>query len=1502
MLPNKQGLYSPEFEHDNCGAGFICSLQGKKTNNIIHKALDILDCLEHRGAVSADGKTGDGAGILIEIPHDYLKEECSFEIPEANQYAVGMVFLPKKGNQMSYCMGVLESEFKKQKLSVLGWRKVPVKTEVVGKIASQTEPRIMQVFVGKGDQEITDRQFNNKLYCARKISENIIINSKLSQSSYFYLPSLSIRTIIYKGLLIPEDIKGYYQDLLDPRVITRLALVHQRFSTNTFPTWDLAQPFRYMCHNGEINTYKGNFSRMKIREELLTSKAFGNDIKSMLPIVLPGKSDSCSMDMALELLLATGRSLPEVMMMMVPEAWEKDPAMSPHKKDFYKFNSCLMEPWDGPASIPFTDGKYIGALLDRNGLRPSRYTVTKDGYVVMSSETGVLEIKPENVEIHGRLEPGKMFLVNMDEGRIIEDDEIKKTITSKMPYGDWLEENLISLKDIPYINESEKSEKEDFETRMRVFGYTQEDLKTIIAPMGLNAKEAIGSMGVDTPLAVLSNKPQLLFNYFKQLFAQVTNPPLDGIREEIVTDISITVGKEYNIFELSSNHAKKLHIENPIISNEDLYKINSLNNNSFKTAKISILYEVQLGLNGIETALEEIVSEIEKEISKGVNLIILSDKGVSPLLAPIPILLATSNVQNYFKRLKKRSEFGIIIESAEPREPHHFALLFGYGASAINPYMVNEIISYQVNNKIIQNISVDNAISNFNKAIAKGIVKVMNKIGISTLNSYRGAQIFEALGLNHEFVNKYFTNTPTRIEGIGLYQVEKEINKRHTKAYIHESNIGLPLEIGGDYRWRRDGEAHAVNPSTIASLQQAVKNKSFDKYETFAQLINDQNEKLMTLRGLFEFSSFDPIPIDQVEPWTDIVKRFKTGAMSLGSISQEAHENLAIAMNKIGGKSNSGEGGEDIKRFIPEKNGDWKNSAIKQVASGRFGVSSHYLSSAREIQIKMAQGAKPGEGGQLPGPKVNPYIASVRNSTPYVGLISPPPHHDIYSIEDLSQLIYDLKNANRDARINVKLVSEVGVGTIAAGVAKAKADVILISGYDGGTGASPLTSLKHAGLPWELGIAEAQQTLVLNDLRSRVVLECDGQMKTGKDVAIACLLGAEEFGFSTAPLIASGCIMMRACHLNTCPVGIATQDPELRKNFKGKPEHVINFMYFVAEELRGIMASLGFRKVDEMVGQSQKLNMNKAIGHYKAKGLDLSSILHKSRNSGSLVERNTETQNHNLDKVIDFKILNDAKEAIFNKTPLTLNYNLMNTDRTVGTIISNEISKLHGAEGLPKETLTLNFKGTAGQSFGCFAASGIKMTITGTTNDYFGKGLSGATIIAKVPEKATFVSHENIITGNVSLYGATSGEAYINGIAGERFCVRNSGARAVVEGIGDHGCEYMTGGIAIILGDFGRNFAAGMSGGIAYLFSDDGTFDDRKFNLEMVELEDLTEKDINEVQDLIKNHINHTNSNRAKNLLEDWEKNSKKFIKVMPTDYKKALEILEKEKEEAKVD
>ncbi len=1491
MLPAKQGLYNPENEHDNCGAGFICSLQGKKTNDIIHKALDILDKLEHRGAVSADGKTGDGAGILIEIPHDFLVTQCDFKLPALHEYAVGMVFLPRKENQRTYCIGVFESEIKKQGLDILGWRKVPVNREVVGSIAAQTEPSIMQVFIGRGANKLSDHEFNIKLFCARKIAEHTISSSKLSEASYFYLPSLSTHTLIYKGLLIPEDIKGYYKDLSDPAVVTRLALVHQRFSTNTFPTWDLAQPFRYMCHNGEINTYRGNLSRMQAREELLESDLFGPDIKKILPIILPGKSDSSSMDMVVELLLATGRSLPEVMMMLVPEAWEKNASMDEDKKAFYRYNACIMEPWDGPASIPFTDGKFIGALLDRNGLRPSRYSVTKDGYVVMSSETGVLDIAPENIERHGRLEPGKMFLVNMDEGRIVEDEEIKKEITGKRPYKKWLDNNLLPLKEVPYTGNMSPVEEEDFETRMRIFGYTQEDLKTLITPMSTEGKEAIGSMGTDTPLAVLSERPQLLYNYFKQLFAQVTNPPLDGIREEIVTDISLSLGKEFNLFDIDEVHAKKLSIQNPVISNEDLDKIKFINHPDFKSVTVSTLYEVQTGLNGLEYALNDMITAIEKAVDQGANIIILSDRGVSASLAPIPMLLATSYAHHEFKRLKKRSQFGIIVESAEPREPHHFALLFGYGASAINPYMVNEIILHQAEQKYIT-LEASKAIDNFNKAIAKGIIKVMNKIGISTLHSYRGSQIFEALGLSEKFINRFFCNTASRIQGIGLYEVEKEISSRHAKAYINESNLGMALEIGGDYRWRRDGEAHAVNPQTIATLQQAVRQNKPESYAAFAKMINEQNEKLMTLRGLFEFSSFDPIPIDQVEPWTEIVKRFKTGAMSLGSISQEAHENLAIAMNRIGGKSNSGEGGEDVRRFQPDQDGNWKNSAIKQVASGRFGVSSHYLSSAREIQIKMAQGAKPGEGGQLPGPKVNPYIASVRNSTPYVGLISPPPHHDIYSIEDLSQLIYDLKNANREARINVKLVSEVGVGTIAAGVAKAKADVILISGYDGGTGASPLTSLRHAGLPWELGIAEAQQTLVLNNLRSRIVLECDGQMKTGRDVAIACLLGAEEFGFSTAPLIASGCIMMRACHLNTCPVGIATQDPELRKNFKGKPEHVINYMYFVAEELRQIMSELGFRSVDEMVGQSQKLNMKKAIQHYKAQGIDLSNILYKPEVPSHIKERNTEIQDHQLEQVLDFEILRQAHPALYRKEAQHLEFRIKNTNRTVGAILSNEISKIHGADGLPDQTLNLKFTGAAGQSFGGFATSGLFMKVIGTANDYFGKGLSGATLVAQVPEKATFVPHENIIIGNVALYGATNGEAYINGIAGERFCVRNSGAKAVVEGIGDHGCEYMTGGVAVVLGEFGRNFAAGMSGGIAYLYSEDGTFDEKKFNLEMVELEDPQQSDIESLQVLLQNHLDYTKSPKAKAILENWSKSSKNFIKVMPTDYKRALEMM----------
>ncbi|MDG1571996.1 glutamate synthase large subunit [Robiginitalea sp. M366] len=1491
-----QGLYLPEFEHDNCGAGFICSLKGRKSNDIIHKALEILEKLEHRGAVSADGKTGDGAGILIDIPHEFFKEVCSFALPDPGQYAVANVFLPQKENQRQYCVEVFEKHLAAQGLELLGWRDAPVNRRVPGRIAAETEPFVKQVFIGMG-QAASDTEFGRKLFVARKVTEHAILASKLSERGYFYLPSLSTRIIIFKGLLMPMDIKLYYKDLMDPRVVTRLALVHQRFSTNTFPTWDLAQPFRYMCHNGEINTLRGNVSRMRSREELMASDWFGEDIKAILPVILPGKSDSATMDMVVELLLMTGRSLPEVMMMLVPEAWEKNTEMSDSKKAFYEFNSCLMEPWDGPASIPFTDGNYIGAVLDRNGLRPSRYSVTKDGYVVMSSETGVLDLEPENISFHGRLEPGKMFLVNMEEGRIVNDEEIKEEIAGRYPYRKWLDKNLVHLRDIPYRECPLFIGEVPLDKRKAAYGYTLEDINTIILPMSKAGKEPIGSMGSDTPIAVLSERPQLVYNYFKQLFAQVTNPPLDGIREELICDISLTLGSDHNIFDIEPLHCRKLKIQNPVISKEDLDKIKNYDSSpDYKVVSIPILYEVARGHNGLEDALESILQQACDAIDQEANIIILSDRYVSAEKAPIPALLATSYVNSGLSKLGKRSKLSIIVESAEPREVHHFALLFGFGASAINPYLVNEIIAEQLEEQNITDVTFEEAIANYNKAIGKGILKVMNKIGISTLNSYRGSQLFECIGLNTQLVGKYFPNTPTRIQGVGLYELEKEVALRHHNAFDRKDLAAkLELEIGGEYRWRRDGEKHMFNPMTIAKLQKAVRQNEPKTYKEYAELVNQQSKHLMTIRGLFEFANYDPIPLEEVEPWTEIVKRFKTGAMSYGSISKEAHENLAIAMNRIGGKSNSGEGGEDVERFYRSQTGDWKNSAIKQVASGRFGVTSNYLANAREIQIKMAQGAKPGEGGQLPGPKVNPAIAKTRNSTPYVGLISPPPHHDIYSIEDLSQLIYDLKSANREARINVKLVSEVGVGTVAAGVAKAKADVILISGHDGGTGASPLTSLKHAGLPWELGISEAQQTLVMNDLRNRVVLECDGQLKTGRDVAIACLLGAEEFGFATAPLVASGCIMMRVCHLNTCPVGIATQNPELRKKFQGKPEHVVNYMYFVAEELRQIMAKLGFRTVDEMVGQVQKLDRRQAIDHYKARGIDLSPILHQVAVPKGTKFHNTTAQQHLIDQSIEFDIIEKAHPALFRKEKTSLDFPIRNTDRAVGAIISNEISKIYGAEGLPEHTLRLNFTGSAGQSFGAFATRGLTMVVNGNTNDYLGKGLSGARLVIKVPAGSTLKPEENIITGNVCLYGATSGEAYINGKAGERFCVRNSGARAVVEGIGDHGCEYMTGGVAVILGSVGRNFGAGMSGGIAYVLDRDKTFR-RKCNLESLNLLPVEEDgDVAELRGLIENHYNATFSPLAQEILEQWESYLPSFVKVFPEEYRQALIRLENE-------
>jgi len=1495
----KQGLYLPEFEHENCGAGFICSLKGNTSNSIIHKALEILEKLEHRGAVSSDGKTGDGAGILIDIPHDFFVKNCDFTLPKAGEYSVSNVFLPQKENQRNYCIDKFEHYIKEQDLVILGWRDVPVDESIIGEIAAETVPFIKQIFIGKDKSAGKNYKFELKLFIARKKAEHHIYNSKLSENARFYLPSLSTKIIIFKGLLIPEDIKLFYTDLQDPSLVTRLALVHQRFSTNTFPTWDLAQPFRYMCHNGEINTLRGNVSRVLSRQELMQSDWFGEDLKEIFPIILPGKSDSASMDMVVELLIMTGRSLPEVMMMLVPEAWEKNPDMSEAKKAFYEYNSCIMEPWDGPASIPFTDGNYIGAVLDRNGLRPSRYSVTKDGFVIMSSETGVIEIAPENVEYHGRLEPGKMFLVDMNQGRIVNDEEVKEDIVSKKPYKKWLDKNLVHLKAIPAKKGPIEHEEDDLIKRQVVFGYTEEDLRVIIQPMAQAGKEPIGSMGNDAPIAILSEKPQLIYNYFKQLFAQVTNPPLDGIREKLITDISLTLGSDVNIFETTEDQCRKLKIQNPVISKHDLDKIKNYDANpDFVVTTIPILYEVDKGLNELEHALEAIVKSASKAIDEGGNIIILSDRGVNEKLAPIPALLACSYVNHELYKIGKRAKVSLIIESAEPREVHHFALLFGYGASAVNPYIVNEIVYKQVEDKDVHGLDYLSAIKNYNKAVGMGILKVMNKIGISTLNSYRGSQLFECIGLNTKVVNTYFPNTITRVQGVGLREIEKEIYKRHKKAYKTEAiDASTSLDFGGQYKWRRDGEKHLFNPLTIAKLQESVRSNKPSTYKEYSKLVNEQSAQLMTIRGLFEFDNYDPIPLDEVEPWTEIVKRFKTGAMSYGSISKEAHENLAVAMNRIGGKSNSGEGGENEERFYKDFNGDWKNSAIKQVASGRFGVTSNYLTNASEIQIKMAQGAKPGEGGQLPGPKVNPDIAKTRNSTPYVGLISPPPHHDIYSIEDLSQLIYDLKSANRTARINVKLVSEVGVGTVAAGVAKAKGDVILISGHDGGTGATPLTSLKHAGLPWELGLAEAQQTLVMNNLRNRVVLECDGQLKTGRDVAIACLLGAEEFGFATAPLVASGCVMMRVCHLNTCPVGIATQNPDLRKKFKGKPEHVVNFMYFVAQELREIMAQLGFRTVNEMVGQVQKLNRNKTIDFYKSNGLDLSPILHKVLVTEDVKLYNTETQDHDLEKSLDFKIISQAHPALFRKEKIVLESKITNMDRAFGAILSNEISKIYGAQGLPENTLKINFEGAAGQSFGAFATKGLTLVINGNANDYIGKGLSGAKLVVKVPDESTIVPEENIIIGNVAFYGATSGEAFINGKAGERFCVRNSGVRAVVEGIGDHGCEYMTGGRAVVLGEVGRNFGAGMSGGVAYIYDAKNTFE-KQCNTEGLNLDEVVlPEDVTELKQLIEKHYNATLSPLAQRILENWEKELPKFIKVLPEEYRQALIRIEQEQQ-----
>ena len=1501
-FPDPQGLYHSENEHDNCGVGFICNLHGKKSHDIIHHALEILVRLTHRGAVGSDPLTGDGAGILLQIPHAFYKRECmklGIDLPEPQAYGTGLVFLPRDEAQRAECMRIFEESIAAEGQKLLGWRDLPTNNGNIGKTAKASEPEIRQIFIGRGEDVEDERSFDRKLYVIRKVTENRIFKSDLSNKDDFYVPSLTCRIIIYKGLLLPEQMEEYYPDLLDPEFESALALVHQRFSTNTFPAWKLAQPFHMMCHNGEINTVKGNCNWMNARQGLFKSELFGDGIEKIFPIIQPGLSDSACLDQAVELLYHTGRSLPHVMMMLIPEAWQNHKTMPEGKKAFYEYHSTLMEPWDGPASIPFTDGSCLGAILDRNGLRPSRYVVTKDGYVIMGSETGIVDVDPANVEYKGRLEPGRMFLVDMEAGRIVPDEEIKAQIASRQPYGEWLKERLVDLDDDLPAETPPEVDPETTIERQRMFGYTMEDQNHVIAPMVRTGQEVSGSMGIDTPLAVLSDKPQLLYNYFKQLFAQVTNPPLDAIREELVTSVQTNVGSEQDLFAETPLHCRQLRLKQPILTDERMARIKKLNRPGLKSIVLPTLYKVAEGGKGLEKALTALCDEASKAVESDHTLLVLSDRGADRENAAIPALLATAAVHHHLIRKLQRTQCGLVVESGEPREVHHFCLLFGYGAGAINPYMVYETVRDMIDQGMIADIDFETASGNFAKALKKGMLKAMSKMGISTLHSYRGAQIFEAIGLRTDVVDRYFTGTASRIEGIGIDEIAKEVALRHKKAFPDRAPARrLPLEVGGAYKWRRNGEDHILSPLAVANLQEAVRTDSVEKYREFSRIVNDNGRSINTLRSLFAFrKDRKPVPLSEVEPWTAIVKRFKTGAMSYGSISQEAHETLAIAMNRIGGKSNSGEGGEDPDRFTPDANGDLRRSAIKQVASGRFGVTSNYLANADEIQIKMAQGAKPGEGGQLPGHKVKPWIARTRNSTPYVTLISPPPHHDIYSIEDLAQLIYDLKSANPSARINVKLVSEVGVGTVAAGVSKGKADVVLISGYDGGTGASPQSSIKHAGLPWELGLAETQQTLVLNDLRDRIVVEVDSKMLTGRDVAVGALLGAEEFGFATAPLMTLGCVMMRVCHQNTCPVGVATQDPELRKKFSGKPEFVINYFRFVAEELREIMAELGYRTIDEMIGEVHRLDVKEAIDHWKARGLDFSKILYAPNVDPSIGRRCLKKQDHGLETALDRRLVSAAQGALDRREKVEIDVELRNVDRTVGATLSYEISKRYGEDGLPEDTILVRGKGSAGQSFAAFSAYGITFDVRGDANDYFGKGLSGAKLIIRPPEESTFVAEENILIGNVAFYGAVRGEAYVRGLAGERFCVRNSGVEAVVEGVGDHGCEYMTGGRAVILGPTGRNFAAGMSGGVAYVFDEAGDFIENRCNPEMVDFDPLEEEDVAFLREKIEKHAEYTGSDVAARILENWESALGNFVKIIPVDYKRALAMLAEEEQ-----
>ena len=1505
--PGSIGLYDPRFEHDACGVGFVANVKGRRSREIITQALSVLENLRHRGACGCEVNTGDGAGILLQIPHEFLLKAThavGIHLPAPGQYGVGTVFLPRDRAVRRRLQRRFEAIVNEEDQRFLGWRRVPTIHAGLGRTARACEPAIFQAFIGRDPDALDlleDDAFERKLYVIRRRAEQAIrYGGTIAGGEHFYVASLSMRTIVYKGMLMAEQLGPYFPDLLHPSAASALAIVHSRFSTNTFPSWERAHPYRYLAHNGEINTLRGNINWFHTREAMLQSQLFGAELKKVLPIIAEDGSDSGMFDNAFELLILAGRSLPHAMMMMIPEPWQHDETMSAEKRAFYEFHSSFMEAWDGPAAVAFTDGIRLGATLDRNGLRPARYYVTDDDRVILASEVGVLDVPPERIVYKGRLQPGRMLLIDTEAGRIVDNDELKQDIATQHPYQDWLESNLLTLADLRGSEpKAAPAEPTDLRVRQKAFGYTTEELRLLLGPMARSGVEAIGSMGTDTPLAVLSNRPQLLYNYFKQLFAQVTNPPIDAIREAIVTATRVTVGPERNLLHPVPEAARLVSLPSPVLTNTALARIRSLDTPGLRAATIPILWNPEAGGSGLEEALEDVFDRADQAIDDGFTILILSDRGVLKGRAPIPALLATSALHHHLIRDKRRTRAGLIVESGEVREVHHIAMLVGFGAVGVNPYLALETIADLVDRGHLPEVSTEEAVANYIKAAVKGLVKILSKMGISTVQSYCGAGIFEAIGLSETLVRRYFNGTPTRLGGIGIDVLAEEIRLRHAAAWPGRSGKETGLPAGGEYQWRKDGAFHLTGPRTVHLLQRACRENNYQLFKKYTRLVDDQSEHGVTLRSLLNLAGDrTPVPLEEVEPVTRILRRFKTGAMSYGSISKEAHESLAIAMNRIGGRSNTGEGGEDPSRYTPDPNGDSRNSAIKQVASGRFGVTSEYLVKATEIQIKMAQGAKPGEGGQLPGHKVYPWIAKVRFSSPGVGLISPPPHHDIYSIEDLAQLIHDLKNANRHARISVKLVSTIGVGTIAAGVAKAHADVILISGYDGGTGASPLTSIKHTGAPWELGLAETHQTLQLNELRSRVTLETDGQLRTGRDVVVAALLGAEEFGFATAPLIVLGCIMMRACHKNTCPVGVATQNPELRKRFTGDPAHVVGFMRFVAQEVRELMAGLGFRTVDEMIGRSDLLRPRRDVTHWKAKHLDLEPIVKRVDLSArgediGAPRHHLIEQDHGLADSLDNVLLLDLCEpALERGEPVRATLPVRNINRVVGTMVGAELTRRHGSKGLPSDTIRLHFQGSAGQSFGAFLPPGMTLLLEGDCNDYIGKGLSGGRIIVYPPGGSTFEPESNMLVGNVAFYGATGGEAFIRGMAGERFCVRNSGASAVVEAVGDHGCEYMTGGRVVVLGPTGRNFAAGMSGGIAYVLDRVGDFEGR-CNREMVDLEGLDDPEEAEaVRALVRRHAVATGSELGRRVLAEWPQLEARFVKVIPRDYKRVLESM----------